>query len=163
MNCYIHNDKEAIETCVSCGNFICIECNNEINDRSYCKKCIEEMYNEKSTKIEELEVGTEEQPVEFTDINEGDERDVNIFSSSLTSSSDSSNLYPQCTKSRIIAALLAIFLGGLGVHKFYLGQIGVGSVYLLFSWTLIPVILGITEGIIYLICSDEAFAAQYEE
>jgi len=27
-------------------------------------------------------------------------------------------------KSKIVAALLGIFLGGLGIHKFYLGQIG---------------------------------------
>ena len=35
-------------------------------------------------------------------------------------------------KNRIAAALFALFLGGIGVHKFYLGQIGLGIVYLLF-------------------------------
>lgn len=29
-------------------------------------------------------------------------------------------------KSRILAAVLAIFLGGLGIHKFYMGKIGWG-------------------------------------
>ncbi len=35
-------------------------------------------------------------------------------------------------KSKIVAGLLGIFLRGLGVHKFYLGEIGWGIVYLIF-------------------------------
>jgi len=64
-------------------------------------------------------------------------------------------------KSRIVAALLGIFLGDFGIHKFYLGQIGLGIVYIIFCWTLIPGIIGFIEGIIYLTMSDEAFAAKY--
>lgn len=61
-------------------------------------------------------------------------------------------------KSRIAAGVLALLLGGLGVHKFYLGNIGLGIVYLLFFWTFIPAIIGFIEGIIYLVQSDEEFA-----
>lgn len=43
------------------------------------------------------------------------------------------------------AVLLALFLGGLGVHKFYVGQTGLGILYLLFCWTYIPAILGVIE------------------
>src|SRR5437899_3226308 len=57
-------------------------------------------------------------------------------------------------KSKIAAGLLAILLGDFGIHKFYLGQVGLGIVYLLFFWTLIPGIIGIVEGIIYLTMSD---------
>lgn len=64
-------------------------------------------------------------------------------------------------KSRIIAALLAFFLGGFGIHKFYLGQIGWGIVYLLFCWTFIPSIVAFIEFIIYLCTSDEDFARKY--
>jgi TM2 domain-containing membrane protein YozV len=64
-------------------------------------------------------------------------------------------------KSRIAAALLALFLGGLGVHKFYLGQIGWGFIYLLFCWTFIPSVIAFIEFIVYLCMSDEAFAAKY--
>ena len=63
--------------------------------------------------------------------------------------------------SRIVAALFAIFLGGFGIHKFYLGQVGWGILYLFFCWTFIPTIVGFIEGIIYLTMSDEYFAAKY--
>ncbi|SDB81769.1 TM2 domain-containing protein [Acinetobacter boissieri] len=65
------------------------------------------------------------------------------------------------TKNRIVAALLAFFLGGFGAHKFYLGQIGWGIVYLLFCWTFIPSFVAFIEFIIYLCTSDEKFAAKY--
>ena len=62
---------------------------------------------------------------------------------------------------RMTAALLAIFLGGLGGHKFYLGRIGQGILYLLFCWTFIPAIISFIEGIIFLTMSDADFAAKY--
>ncbi|OAL76478.1 hypothetical protein AY608_08805 [Acinetobacter terrae] len=64
-------------------------------------------------------------------------------------------------KNWIIAAILAFFLGGFGVHKFYLGQIGWGIVYLIFCWTFIPAIVAFIEFIIYLCTSDEDFARKY--
>ena len=64
-------------------------------------------------------------------------------------------------KSRIAAALLAFFLGGFGVHKFYLGKIGQGFLYLIFCWTFIPAIIAFIEFIIYLCDSDEKFARKY--
>jgi TM2 domain-containing membrane protein YozV len=64
-------------------------------------------------------------------------------------------------KSRTTAAVLAIFLGGLGIHRFYLGDTGLGLIYLLFSWTLIPALVGLIEGIVFLTKSDEDFARQY--
>lgn len=48
---------------------------------------------------------------------------------------------------KIAYVLLAFFLGGLGVHKFYAGKIGKGFLYLIFSWTTIPEIIGIVEAI----------------
>lgn len=85
-------------------------------------------------------------------------------------------LYP---KSKIVAGLLAIFLGGLGIHKFYLGYHGVGGMFLalwlvafIAGCTIIGLLLAIplgmaisiialVEGIIYLTKSDEAFHQTY--
>lgn len=64
-------------------------------------------------------------------------------------------------RNRVAAALFALLLGGLGVHKFYLGKIGQGILYLLFCWTFIPALVGLIEGIIYLTKSDQEFAAEY--
>lgn len=64
-------------------------------------------------------------------------------------------------KNRVTAALLAFFLGGIGAHKFYLGSVGWGIVYLVFCWTFIPALAAFIEFIIYLTMSDEAFAAKY--
>ncbi|GGL70179.1 zinc-ribbon domain and TM2 domain-containing protein [Halocalculus aciditolerans] len=64
---------------------------------------------------------------------------------------------------RIAAALLAIFLGGIGVHKFYLGQTKMGILYLCFFWTAIPALVGFIEGIIYLTKSDEEFRRRYAQ
>lgn len=53
-------------------------------------------------------------------------------------------------KSKGTAAALAIFLGGIGIHKFYIGRPGWGVIYILFCWTFIPAILGLIEGLSYL-------------
>jgi TM2 domain-containing membrane protein YozV len=61
----------------------------------------------------------------------------------------------------VAAILLAFFLGGFGVHKFYLGRVAQGILYLIFFWTFIPAIVAFVEFIIYLTMSDEAFAHKY--
>lgn len=64
-------------------------------------------------------------------------------------------------KSKVAAGVLAILLGGIGAHKFYLGRIGQGLLYLVFFWTFIPALIGLIEGIIYLTMSDDSFNARY--
>lgn len=53
-------------------------------------------------------------------------------------------------KSRGWGIAWAIGLGGLGAHKFYMGQIGLGILYVCFVWTSIPLALGIIEGIFFM-------------
>ena len=65
-------------------------------------------------------------------------------------------------KNKIVAGLLAILLGGLGIHKFYLGQGGKGILYLIFCWAYIPSLLGIIEGITILCSNDENFQIKYK-
>ncbi len=64
-------------------------------------------------------------------------------------------------RERGVAVVLALFLGGLGVHKFYLGESGMGIVYLLFCWTFIPAIVAFLEAIVYLSQSKHEFDQKY--
>ncbi len=70
-----------------------------------------------------------------------------------------------CTrnKDRIAAALLAIFLGSFGIHKFYLGKPGWGIIYLLFCWSFLPGLISFIEGILYLFMTDQEFAMKYDD
>ena len=57
---------------------------------------------------------------------------------------------------KVAYCLLAFFLGGFGIHKFYAGKIGLGIVYILFSWTVIPSIIAFIEMIIALTKDSDA-------
>ena len=68
------------------------------------------------------------------------------------------------SEKKIAAGLLAIFLGALGIHKFYLGYTSAGIIMLvvsLLSCGTIMGVIGIVEGIIYLTKSDEDFVNTY--
>lgn len=67
----------------------------------------------------------------------------------------------QGKKNKVVAGVLGIFLGGFGIHKFYLNEPGLGILYILFCWTFIPAFVGLIEGLIYLSTSDEQFARKY--
>lgn len=74
-------------------------------------------------------------------------------------------------KSKVTAGLLAIFLGGFGVHKFYLGYTTEGVITVVGLWVIGLATFGIgfwilgilifIEGIIYLTKSDEDFQRIY--
>ncbi len=59
-------------------------------------------------------------------------------------------------KDRTLAGLLALILGGLGIHKFYLGQ-KIGILYLLFCWTFIPGVIAFFEAICLFMTTDQQF------
>lgn len=49
---------------------------------------------------------------------------------------------------KLVYCLLAFFVGGLGIHKFYSGKIGMGILYIVFCWTMIPSLVAFVEMII---------------
>jgi len=53
--------------------------------------------------------------------------------------------YEAVRRDEIVGILLALFLGGFGIHQFYLRRTGLGILYLCFCWTPIPWILGFIE------------------
>lgn len=64
-------------------------------------------------------------------------------------------------KKRSTAILLALFLGAIGIHRFYLNRNVSGLIYLLFCWTFIPALIAFLEAISYLTYTDEAFNEKY--
>ncbi len=73
----------------------------------------------------------------------------------------------EANSKKMLAGLLGIFLGGLGIHKFVLGMHTAGTIMLLvslltcgFGYTVMYVI-GLVEGIMYLTKSDEDFYQIY--
>lgn len=68
-------------------------------------------------------------------------------------------------RNKIVAALLAFFLGTLGIHRFYLGRTGSGLVMLVLSITVVGLLLtgpwALIDMIRYLIMPEDEFAARY--
>lgn len=62
------------------------------------------------------------------------------------------------------AGILALILGGLGVHKFYLGYTGAGVLQILITLLTCGIgsVLGLAEGVIYLTKTDEEFVTTYQ-
>ena len=63
-------------------------------------------------------------------------------------------------KSKTVAGVLALFLGGFGIHRFYLNHWW-GLFYFLFCWTFIPSIIALAEALAFFCASDEAWSAKY--
>ena len=72
-------------------------------------------------------------------------------------------------KNKIVAGVLAILLGSLGIHHFYLGSTTAGIILLLvtvltcFAGSAITGIIGLIEGILLLVMPDEDFDAKYND
>jgi TM2 domain-containing membrane protein YozV len=70
---------------------------------------------------------------------------------------------PQENK-KVLAGVLAIVLGGLGVHKFILGYTQEGIIQLILGVVTCGIggVIGLVEGIIYLTKTDEEFYQTYQ-
>lgn len=75
---------------------------------------------------------------------------------------DRNTLPPYDSSKKVTAGILALLLGGLGVHKFYLGYTAEGVIMILLLFCGISPIIGLIEGIIYLTKSDPEFYWTYE-
>ena len=64
-------------------------------------------------------------------------------------------------KNQSVAALLAAFVGGLGIHRFYLSRPISGIFYILFCWTGIPGLIAFVETLVYAFMSPENWARKY--
>ena len=64
---------------------------------------------------------------------------------------------------KMVAGILGILLGGFGVHKFYLGYTKEGVIQIVITLVTCGVgaLVGLVEGIMYLMKTDEEFVATY--
>jgi len=68
---------------------------------------------------------------------------------------------------KIVTGIVAILLGAFGIHKFLLGYTTEGIIMLVISvvscglLAIVPSVIGIIEGIMYLTKSDEEFVRTY--
>lgn len=58
--------------------------------------------------------------------------------------------------SKVVYCVLAFFLGGIGIHKFYAGRTGAGIAMLLFCWTGIPSLIALIDFIVGLTKKSDA-------
>lgn len=69
-------------------------------------------------------------------------------------------------RNKVVAALLAFFLGTLGLHRFYLGRTGTGVLMLVLTLTVVGALItvpwSLLDTIRYLVMSDRDFERRYE-
>lgn len=66
-------------------------------------------------------------------------------------------------KDKNVAAILAIFGGFIGLHRYYLGQIGKGVLSTIFFFTFIPTIISFIDFVVFITQSKESFDAKYNK
>ncbi len=62
-----------------------------------------------------------------------------------------------------VAGILALFFGWAGIHRFYLGQVGLGILYAILLFTGVSAILGLIDAIVFFSMDQEVFDYKYNE
>ena len=66
-------------------------------------------------------------------------------------------------KDKNIAAIMALFGGFFGLHRYYLGQVGLGIAYTVFAITFIPAFIAFIDFIVFISQSKLSFDAKYNK
>lgn len=154
----------ALITCPECGHEVsdkaanCPHCGSPMNNaqnKKYCQHCGELIDKECvvcpkcGKQVESLSTAGQPQVIVNTNNN-------NSASASATVIHNSPSHYGKPV-SKVIYCLLAFFLGGFGIHKFYAGKTGMGILYILFCWTGIPLILSLIDLVIGLLKKSDEY------
>ena len=129
--------------------FFCVPINTTINDINNNELLIASTDNSiiplTSTKTNSYVYKQNSSPtVEKNTINKNDKRAIVSIKKAAKKAAKSNDLNGG-GKSQLVALLLCLFVGGIGIHRFYLGYIGIGIIQLLTLggcgiWTLIDLI-----------------------
>lgn len=122
-------------------------------DEKYCSSC-GEIIDEEAEICPECGVRVKEK-------SESNNVNINMENNQVQNQSGQKDEPATSNKSKNLAGLLGILLGGIGAHKFYVGQPGRGLLFLLFCWTYIPAIIGFIQGASYLLMSEQKFARKF--
>lgn len=114
MNCTNHPETEATGMCTYCGKPFCKECLVEIKGKMYCKDDLDKVFDEnKASAASSIP-------------------QINITNtSSNVNTNQNAGFGSPVRKSKTVALILCILLGWLGGHRFYVGKVGTGILYLL--------------------------------
>ncbi|MCB0707555.1 MAG: NINE protein [Saprospiraceae bacterium] len=64
-------------------------------------------------------------------------------------------------KDKNVAGFLALFFGWMGFHRFYLGQVGLGIIFFLLSFSGISVVMGIVDALAFFFMDKDKFNLKY--
>jgi TM2 domain-containing membrane protein YozV len=64
-------------------------------------------------------------------------------------------------RNKTAAGLFALFLGWAGIHRFYLGQVGLGILYFVLMFFGVSFILGLIDAIVFLSMDEQTFDRKY--
>ena len=115
MNCTNHENVEASGMCTYCGKPFCKDFLVEVKGKMYCKNDLDKVFDEKESK----NVAAAMPQINITNT-----------SSNVNTNQNVNGGLPVSRKSKVTAIILCILLGWLGGHRFYVGKVGTGLLYL---------------------------------
>lgn len=66
-------------------------------------------------------------------------------------------------KDKNVAGILALFLGWVGIHRFYLGQVGLGILYAVFFWFPVFWLIALIDAIVLFSMDKDVFDVKYNK
>lgn len=124
MQCYKHPQAEAVCFCTECGKPFCVDCIVDLKGKKVCRDDVNKILDQAAPPPQY----PQQAPI-INVYNTNTSANVNTNANYNTNADNQGYLYPP--KSKVAALLLCIFLGYLGAHRFYVGKVGTGLLWLL--------------------------------